>query len=776
MKARSCFMIIAAACVSLTISAHNKIWYQQPANEWMEALPIGNGRLSAMIYGGVENERIALNEISLWSGQPDSISNNLCGRAHLEEMRQCFFECDPEKGNLLGEKYLTGNGRSFGTHLPLGDLVINFTYPGSRVEGYHRELDIDSAMVSINFSCAEINYKREYIASYPDNVIVAHYFADTPKSMSMSISLDLLRQATVASSTDGLTLEGKVDFPMHGIGGVSFYGKIKIITTGGQVTSEDSVVHIDNADEVTLLIDVRTNYNDSAYRITCENNLERVGTKIYTSLKDAHIADYSALFGRVSITLGNGGSNNLPTDEILQRVKSGNPDPEFDALFFQYGRYMLISSSRPNGTPLCANLQGIWNDNRACNMPWTCDYHLDINIEQNYWSANRANLAECNEPLFSYIAFLAENGERTARQMYGCRGWVAHTVCNAWGYTAPGWGVGWGMNVTGGAWLATHLWSHFRYTCDTTFLRNVGYPLIKKTAMFFLDYMVEDPQSGYLLTGPSVSPEISYVSAGGNHLSLSMMPTIDRCIVFDIYNACIQASEILDVDSELRMQLKSDIARIPPLKIAADGRLQEWFDDVRRSDPTHRHSSHLVSLFPLGQISDTKTPDLIAAAKKDLQTQTSSPTWEDSEWSSANMLCFYARMKDASTAYRWLQNLFKRFTRENLMTVSPSGIAGAEYDIFSFDATEASVAGMCEMLLQSYDGFIEFLPALPGDWSNGTVKGLCAEGGLTVDMEWQDKRVKWVRIRAAVDSSFRINGFEHDVSLKKGEVKEFVFF
>lgn len=507
----------------------------------------------------------------------------------------------------------------------------------------------------------------------------------------------------------------------------------------------------------------------------CAATVDKSANKGYGTLRAAHVADYTALFGRMDISFGEGAGCHLPTDTRLKLAQAGASDPKLDALFFQYGRYMLISSSRPSGMPLCANLQGIWNDNGACNMPWTCDYHLDINIQQNYWAANRANLAECNEPLFSYISMLADSGAVTARKMYGCGGWVAHTVCNAWGYTSPGWGVGWGMNVTGGAWLATHLWSHYLYTRDNDYLRRTGYPLLKKTAEFFMDYMVKDPRTGYLVTGPSISPENGYVSKKGNNLSLAMMPTIDRAVVYDIYSACIEASKILGTDKAMRRRLERDIKLLPPLMIGSDGQVREWLDDVHRSDPAHRHSSHLLTLFPFGQISYTRNPDLMEAARKGIEMQTEQKGWEDTEWSTANMLCYYVRMKDAPAAYGWLQNLFRKFTRENLMTVSPAGVAMAEYDIFSFDATEASVAGMCEMLLQSYDGFIEFLPALPRQWSTGHVSGLCAEGGLVVDMSWRDGKMMSARVKATADCTFCVKGISGKIRLKKGEEKYFKF-
>ena len=750
-------------------TAGNLLWYQTPADDWMKAIPTGNGRLSAMVYGGIKQERLALNEISMWSGQIDTLNCTSCTPERLAEMRKYFFAGDPEKGEELGNKYLNGSNRSFGTHLPLGDLVIDFAYPEGRFTDYRRELNLDNSVTAVTFKCGNINYRRELIADYPDNVIAMRITADKPGAVTATLGMNLLREAKVTTAGHSLTLGGKVNFPMHGAGGVNFCAEVRMVPEGGVVKVAGEKLTVTKANALTIIVDIRTDYNNKDYRNTCAKTVEKAAYTPFATMKQRHIADYTALFSRMSINLGDDTNANLPTDIRLKLAQEGAYDPAFDALFFQYGRYMLISSSRNHHIPLCANLQGLWNDNRACNMPWTCDYHLDINTQQNYWSANRANLAECNEPLFSYLQLLAEAGKVPARQMYGCRGWVAHTVCNAWGYSYPGWGVSWGMNVTGGAWLATHVWMHYLYTRDAEWLRTTGYPIIKGVAEFFMDYMVKDPSTGYLVTGPSISPENGYISKKGNHLSLAMMPTIDRDMVYDIYHACIESAKILKTDKKMRSRLEKDIKQLPPLMIGSDGQIQEWLDDVRRSDPSHRHSSHLLALFPLNQISYTANPDLIAAARKGLEIQTASSGWEDTEWSTANMLCFYARIKDAQVAYGWLQNLFNKFTRENLMTVSPAGVAMAEEDIFSFDATEASVAGICEMLLQSYDGFIEFLPALPKQWGTGEVKGICAEGGLVIDMKWENCKMLAATVTATVDCTFAVKGIAKKFTLKKGE-------
>lgn len=769
-----CKILIAAAVISTATAfgSETTVWYSQPAAKWMEALPLGNGRLGAMVYGGIGQDRVALNEVSLWSGQPDATSSDLCGPEALDEMRQAFFNNDPELANQLGEKYLTGRMTSFGTNLPLGDLTINFSHPAGQTGNYRRELDLATAKATVTYTCGGVDFKREYITDYPDDVIAVRVTASKPGNVSATFALDLLREAAVTTATDGMECAGKVDFPLHGPGGVNFIGGVKVVNEGGTVSKTSDSYTVSNADALTIYIDVRTDYKHDDYKGRCRANLDKNAAKGWDTVSANHLADYSALFNRMDIDLGNSVNSGLPTDTRLRLLRSGAADPGFDALFFQYGRYMLIASSRDHGLDLCSNLQGIWNDNRACNMPWTCDYHLDVNIEQNYWASNRTNLAECNKPLFDYIGLLAKHGKETARKMYGCNGWVAHTVANAWGYTAPGWGVSWGMNVTGGAWMATHLWQHYLYTRDDEYLRTTGYPLLKSAAEFFVDYMTTDPRTGHLVTGPSISPENGYVSAKGNHLSLDMMPTIDRTLVYDIYNACIESSKILGIDKKFRNRLEKDIKKLPPYKVGADGQLDEWYSGVRRADPSHRHSSHLLGLFPLNHLSPERTPELTNASWEGLKIQTSDPNWEDTEWSTANMLCYHARLKNPEIAHGWLQNLFKVFTRDNLMTVSPAGVAMAEEDIFSFDATEASVAGMCEMLLQSYDGYLDFLPALPEVWQTGSVRGLCAEGGLVVDMAWENGKVKNAKISATKDCSFRVKGSDKKINLKKGESYE----
>ena len=762
--------IVLSAMLGIEVMAADSkpaLVYSRPSAKWMGALPLGNGRLGAMVYGGTDVETIALNEVTMWSGQPDPEANNLCGPDRLREMREAFISGDYKRGNDLGWQYLCGHGKSFGTNLPFGDLLIETG--GGDVSGYRRELALDEAVARVGFVCGGTRFSREYFASNPAQALVVRYTADKAHALSATVSMRMLRHSEVTARANQIDITGDARFDKNGEGGVRFRGIVRVMADGGSVRAVGDRLVVDRADAMTIIVDIRTDFQNLNYRSQCLNTVETAASRPYDELKREHVADFKAIFDRMDIDLGRPTTDANTTDEMFAEAHKGLSNPAFDALFFQYGRYMQISSSREN-SPLPSNLQGIWNDNLACNMPWTCDYHLDINIQQNYWSANIANMAETNAPLFTYIGLLAKYGSVTARKMYGCGGWVAHTINNVWGDTAPGSACSWAMNVTAGAWMATHLWTHYEYTLDKDYLREVGYPLLKETAQFFVDYMVEDPKTGYLLSGPSISPENGFRGADGRGYSLSMMPTIDRAVIYDIYNACIQSAKILGIDDDFSRRLQRDIKKLPPLRLLDNGELAEWYLDVVRDDPSHRHASHLLALYPFGQISPFKTPGLAEGCRLFLENQTSHANWEDTEWTRGNNINFYARLLDGEKAYESLKGLYTGFMRENLMTVSPAGIAGAESDIFSFDATEAAVAGVCEMLLQSYDGMLNFLPALPKAWKSGSIKGVCARGGIEADFAWKNRKVVSATLRSRVDQTVnvRVNGKEKTVELKAG--------
>ena len=745
-----------SGCQSATDSCETtELWYAQPAKVWMESLPIGNGRLGAMTYGGIEEEKLALNESTMWSGQYNENQNKPFGREKMNQLRKLFFEGKLSEGNRIAGDNLHGNQTSFGTHLPIGDLKMQFIYPEGKVTDYRRSLSLDEAVSSVSFNSGGVNYKREYFATNPDNVLVLRLTADKQKSITMNMGLDLMRQADLSVENNQLVFTGKVDFPLHGPGGVCFEGRIAVLADNGEVKMEQSGVSIKEADAVTLIVDVRTDYKSPDYKTLCADGVEKAAAKSYDELKQAHIKDYNTLYNRVSIHFGQDANRAMPTDVRWKQVKEGKTDTGLDALFFQYGRYLTIASSREN-SPLPIALQGFFNDNKACNMGWTNDYHLDINTEQNYWAANVGNLAECNAPLFTYIKDLAHHGAKTAEVVYGCKGWTAHTTANVWGYTPASSTIIWGLFPMAGSWIASHLWTQYEFTQDKQYLAETAYPLLKGNAQFILDFLAKDPKSGYLMTGPSISPENWFRTAGGEEMVASMMPACDRELAYEILSNCVQASEILDTDREFADSLRTAIVQLPPIQLRANGAIREWFEDFEEAHPNHRHTSHLLALYPFSQITLEKTPELAEAARKTIENRLSAENWEDTEWSRANMICMYARLKDAQEAYKSVQLLQGKLSRENLMTVSPGGIAGAEGDIYSFDGNPAGTAGMAEMLIQNHEGYVEFLPCLPIEWKDGGFKGLCLKGGAEATAEWTNAVINKASLKATADQVLKV--------------------
>ncbi|MDR3328553.1 MAG: glycoside hydrolase family 95 protein [Prevotellaceae bacterium] len=770
--------LLCGACACEQPQQSLQLWYNQPAEKWLDAAPLGNGRLGAMVYGGVDTDRIALNESSLWSGEVNAQQDPPFGAKRLADLRQLFFDGKLSEGNRVAAEWLHGDFRSFGTHLPLGDLKIVGQHEG-KVEGYRRELDLRTAVNTVTYRVGGVQYKREYFISNPANVMVVRLSADKPGALTFDLQLDLLREAEVKAHEGGMLFAGKATFHKHGVGGVEFGGVVAVSADGGTVASDASAsatVRVAGATAATIVIDVATSYQTERYEAEALARADSAVRTAYDSLKAAHVSDYAALFSRVELSLGAASGDKLPTDVRLQKVREGSADAAFDALFFQYGRYLLIASSREN-SPLPANLQGIWNDNLACQMGWTCDYHLDINTQQNYWLANVGNLAECHAPLFTYTANLARHGAATAQKVYGCKGWCAHTVANIWGFSAPSQHIAWGLFPLAGSWLASHLWTQYLYTLDKDFLARTAYPLLKGNAQFLLDFLVKDPHSGYLLTGPCISPENGF-RYQGQGLSASMMPTGDRALTHEILSACVQAAQALGIDKAFADSAAAALALLPPFEVGKRGAIQEWREDYDEAQPNHRHTMHLLGLYPLAQLSAGRTPQLAAAAAKVIENRLAAEGWEDTEWSRANFLCYYARLKNPAKAYENLQGLYKVFARGNLFCVAPAGVAGADLDIFEFDANEAAPAGMAELLVQSCDGCIELLPALPQQWQSGSLKGLCVAGGGEVDLSWRSGQVQRATLRATADNTFALrhphSGELITVALSRGEAYQIV--
>lgn len=727
------------------------IWFGRPADRWLQALPVGNGRLGAMVFGGAARERLHLTESTLWSGAPALHDVNPAARESISTIRNLFFAGRYTEAEELCQKNLLGRENQFGTALPMAFLEIE-TMLSAEVSKYRRSLDLDQAIARVEFASGGAMFHREVFASHPAGVIVVQMTSSKPGGLSCSFAFGEPRlPGEVAVEAGSLALNGHAWESLHSDGkqGTQFACQVRVIPESGKMHSADGKILIQAANAVTLLIAMATDYRGREPDQACAAALSAAGERSYQSLLEAHIADYSVLYRRVYIDLGrNKDLSKLPIDERRKRLEAGGDDPELCGLFFQYGRYLTIAGSRED-SPLPLALQGIWNDGLAAGMGWTDDFHLDINTEQNYWLCEVGNLSECHTPLATLVEGLCVSGAQTAQEMYGAEGWVAHVVTNAWGYSAPGWGLGWGMFVTGGVWIALQLWEHYRFTGDRVFLRDRAYPVLREAARFFLSYMVEHPTKKWLVTGPSNSPENWFIAPDtGKPCSDSMGPTCDRVLIYSLFSACMQASELLGSDEKLRAQIAGARDRLSPLQIGKHGQLQEWLEDFDEAEPNHRHTSHLIALYPENQISPDRTPALAAAARVTIDRRIQQPNWEDTEWSRANLVNYYARLLDGDTAHRHLLGLIAHAADDSLLTYSRGGVAGAESNIFAIDGNTAGAAGIAEMLLQSQGEALHLLPALPSAWPTGSVRGLRGRGGVTVSIFWRDGRLSSATVKA----------------------------
>jgi alpha-L-fucosidase 2 len=752
----------------------DELWYGKPAARWLEALPIGNGKTGGMVFGGPQVERLALSDSTAWSGAPATGEVNPGALPHLNEIRDLFFAGKYDEAQSLCNKYLPGHSKNFGTNLPLPEL--RFTSDGlQNPTDYRRSLSLDEAIASVRFRNGDIHFEREFLATHADGILAVRFTSSRPGQISFRTEFDPLTiPATVASAgQDTLVLQGHAYEHKHSTGhdGVAVQIRARVVAEGGTVSSTAQAIEVRNANAVTVLIAVATSYGNADPEAQSSTVLQRASGKSFQQLRKDHLADYQPLYRRTLINLGPSASavREQPTDARRKALENGADDPELLALFFQYGRYLTIAGSREN-SPLPLALQGIWNDGLASGMGWTDDYHLDINTEQNYWPAEVCNLSECQTPLFSLIDILRNGGRTTAKEMYGAPGWVAHTIANPWGFTAAG-GIGWGVVVTAGVWISLQLWDHYTFNPDVEFLRARAYPALREAAEFFLAYMVTEPKHGWFVTGPSDSPENWYTTPPGGRGSESMGNTIDRVLVHALFSMCIEAAQTLNVDNDLRQRMESARAKLPPFQIGRHGQLQEWMEDFEDAIPNHRHTSHLISLYPEHQISPRTTPELAHAAEVTIQRRISAPHWEQSEWGRANLIVYYARLLKGNDAHEGLIGLLAKATEDNLLTISSAGIAGADQNIFAIDGNTAGSAGIAEMLVQSQAGEIEFLPALPGAWPNGAIHGLCARGGYVVGIEWRAGKLVGATVSSRHGGGIPVRYGDHrtTIHLRAGE-------
>jgi len=779
-------LLVGCSSESLT-RRETSLWYKQPAADWNEALPVGNGRMGAMVFGNPWSETLQLNEESVWAGQPQD--GNADAAAFLPQIQEKLLNGEIAEANALAEEHLKGDPLCIRSYQPFGDLHIEYMNKeamicSDSVSDYERSLDLINGVNHTEFTADGIRYYRDVIASAPDDILAVRLSADRKGALSFRLTFTRECDAQVGTEGDNmLVINGQiVDHPKSSASAegphMKFAGRVKALHRGGTLTAGDKELNVEAADEVVLLVAMRTDYNLEKLNFdrsidpaeNCKADIAAVENLSWKKILKRHINDHSVMMKRVSLCLGDKTMEEVPTNERLARVKEGEEDPALAALYFQFGRYLLMGSSRRPGR-LPANLQGIWS--KDLSAPWNSDYHTNINIQMNYWPAEVANLSECVQPFSDWINAIRVPGRVTARKTFAASGWTVNHVSDPFGHTSISDAVSWGTFPIAGPWLALHLWEHYRFTGDMDYLEREAYPCMMEAAEFLLTFMVPD-HNGWLVTAPSNSPENAYRLPDGKVFRLTYGATMDVEIAMELFQACIEASELLGVTKPEVDDIHEAIGKLPPIRISPRyGGIQEWIEDYEEVEPGHRHVSHLFGLYP-GTTINIHTPELFAAARRTIERRrhyNEDPKTRQGSytgWSRAWMINFYARLGDGVEAGANVQALLSKSTLNNLFDTHPP---------FQIDGNFGGCAGIAEMLLQSHAGELHLLPALPPSWKDGEVQGLRARGGFTIGMRWEGGRLKQATILPDQDVTIpvRYDDKIYNVECHRGATKKLSF-